>query len=227
MKYAWLLLPLLMLAACARPVVMTDETTVAPVPKKSYLDVATNSAVYRVDPQRSLILVRVGRDGPAARLGHDHAIASESVQGFVELHNDSNQSRADLAFPLRELIVDKAAYRERLELDTEPSEGDIRGTYQNMLKVVSPEMHPWVTINASLAEAGMLSVSITLNGRSVNYLVPASIRSNRSKVTISGQTVITHEDFGLSPFSAAGGLLRVAEELQVFFEISATRLATS
>ena len=38
---------------------------------------------------------------------------------------------------------------------------------------------------------------------------------------------VAHEDFGLSPFSAVGGLLRVAEEMEIIFEVSATRVSAS
>jgi hypothetical protein len=34
---------------------------------------------------------------------------------------------------------------------------------------------------------------------------------------------VRHSDFGLVPFSAAGGLLKVADEVTVDFELVATR----
>ena len=143
------------------------------------------------------------------------------------MHEDPNQSRADVAFAIRELIVDRPKYRDELQLDTTPSESDIAGTYTNMLKVVSPEAHPWITINATIAEPGTLAVAVTLVGRTVNYLVPATIESDGGRATVRGSTTIRHEDFGLSPFSAVGGLLRVSDELGVRFDITAERLNPS
>ena len=215
------------LAGCSDTVEKTDEASIAPLPSDSYLRVADESRVYRIDPQRSVIIVRTGREGPAARLGHDHAIASESVDGFIEVHTDPARSRADLAFAVRELIVDKPVYRDRLGLDTEPSESDVAGTYTNMLKVVPPDAHPWVTINATIAEPAALAVAVTLAGRTVNYVVPATIESDQERATVSGTTSIRHEDFGLSPFSAAGGLLRVSQELGIRFDITAERITRS
>lgn len=214
----------LLLYGCSDNIMPTDEATTPPLPADSYERLVAVSRIYRIDPQRSTIVVEVGRDGPAARLGHDHAIASEKLQGFVEAPTDPARSRADFAFALRELVVDRAVYRDQLGLDTTPSESDIAGTYANMLRVVSPEGHPWVTVNATIAEPGTLAVAVTLAGRTVNYLVPASISTDRERVSVSGSTVIRHEDFGLSPFSAAGGLLRVADELGIHFDITAERL---
>jgi hypothetical protein len=34
---------------------------------------------------------------------------------------------------------------------------------------------------------------------------------------------VRHADFGLAPFSAAGGLLRVAEDIELEFELVANR----
>ncbi|MDJ0916596.1 MAG: YceI family protein [Woeseiaceae bacterium] len=224
MRLAWLCVCIL-LAGCTESAVRTDEATNAPLPADSYLAVADDSRVYRIDPQRSVILVRTGRSGPAARLGHDHAIASESIAGFVEIHDDPNRSRADVAFAIRELIVDKPEYRDQLQLDTTPSESDIAGTYTNMLKVVPPDPHPWITINATIAEPGTLAVAVTLTGRTVNYVVPATIDGDRERATVRGSTTIRHTDFGLSPFSAVGGLLRVSDELDVRFDITAERVS--
>ena len=226
MRLAWLCVCIL-LVGCTESAIKTDEATTAPLPADSYVGAADDSRVYRIDPQRSVVLIRTGRSGPAARLGHDHAIASESVAGFVEIHNDPNQSRADVAFAIRELIVDKTEYRDQLQLDTTPSETDIAGTYTNMLKVVPPDEHPWITINATIAEPGTLAVAVTLIGRTVNYLVPATIESTSDNASVRGSTTIRHEDFGLSPFSAVGGLLRVSDELEIRFDITAERLSPS
>ena len=217
----------LLLAGCSDTIRQTDEASLAPLPSESYLRVAGDSRVYRIDPQRSVIIIETGREGPAARLGHDHAIASESIDGFVEVHADPAQSRADLAFAVRELVVDKSEYRDRLGLDTEPSASDIAGTYTNMLKVVPPDAHPWVTINATIAEPGMLDVAVRLAGRTVNYVVPATIESDGQRAKVTGATTIRHEDFGLSPFSAAGGLLRVSEELGIRFDVTAERISSA
>ncbi len=226
MRFAWLCAWIL-LAGCTESTLRTDETSVAPLPEESYLRAADSSRVYRIDPQRSVIIVRTGREGPAARLGHDHAIASEGLSGFVEVHKDPNRSRADVAFAMRELIVDKQEYRDEFDLDTTPSESDVAGTYANMLKVVPPDMHPWVTINATIAEPGTLAVAVTLAGRTVSYLVPATIDSDGDTATVRGSTTIRHEDFGLSPFSAVGGLLRVSDEMTVRFDITAERFSPS
>lgn len=221
---------LLLLAACSQSIQVRDETSRAPLPETGYLEAASSGArVYRILPQESLILVHVGRAGTMARLGHDHAIASEDVQGFVEISDDRSASRADVALPLRNLIVDKPAYRERLSLETEPSATDIAGTYSNMLKVLEPEPYPWVAVHARIASAdanqAMLSVAVTLHGVASDYLVPVELVIQPNRIEVSGKASIRHQEFGLTPFSAVGGLLRVADELEVEFHLIGASLA--
>ncbi len=207
----------LLLAGCAPVTEFSDEATEAPLP--DYTDAA--GEVYRVDPTRSLLLVRTGRSGPAKRAGHDHAIASESLLGFIELHDDPDRSRADIVFAVRELVVDKPEYRKRLGLDTEPSDADIAGTYTNMLKVLVPEEHAWISLSVRPAEPGKVSVSATVSGTTAEYLVPAIVERNNGQVTVSAQLSVSHSDFGLQPFTALGGLLGVADELDVIIELTA------
>jgi len=224
-----LLVLLAVVAGCAAPGQHAVETTPAPIPADSYIEAAhRGAAVYRILPGQSLLLVRVGRDGPARKLGHDHAVSSENLTGFIAVGGESSESRADIAFAVRDLAVDKPGYRERLGLDTTPSEDDIAGTYKNMLKVLEPELYPWVTARARVASAGargpQLAVSVTLHGATAEFLVPVTLATTGSTLTARGSAEIRHSDFGLVPFSAMGGLLRVADALSVEVLIVAQRV---
>ena len=162
-------------------------------------------------------------------LTSDHAIASEDVQGFVALAADPSASRADIVMPLMSLIVDQAEYRRRLELDTDISSDDKAGTYSNMRKVLEAELFPWVKAEAKFVSAQSappeISVSITMHGIALEYVVPVQIIIDDEQLSVSGRLAVNQSDFGLTPFSAAGGLLRVADELEVDFELVAVRMS--
>jgi polyisoprenoid-binding protein YceI len=220
---------MLLLTACAQRIPFEREMSSLPLPASDYINAAAaGAAVYEILPKESLLLIRVGRAGTMAHLGHDHAIASKDLQGYVEIAADRAKSRADIAMPLKSLIVDQADYRERLKLESSPSPDDIAGTYSNMRRVLEAEEFPWVTVKVRFATDNSMPAdtraSITLHGVSLDFTVPVEINFDEKRMSVSGRLAVTQSDFGLMPFSAVGGLLRVADELQVEFELVAVRL---
>jgi polyisoprenoid-binding protein YceI len=221
--------PLALLAACAQPEWVPGDTSAPPLPERVYRDAARQGeAVYRVDSQQSRVFMRTGRDGPMKSAGHDHVIASVDVEGLVLVSDDPGKSRADLRLPLQQLVVDDPAYREKFGLEPELPESAIEGTTNNMQdKVLESNLFPWATASVrllSIHEAqAELDVTVNVHGTSLDYTVPADLDIGPDAMTVSGSMTVQHGDFGLTPFSAAGGLLRVAEDIEIVFEIKARR----
>lgn len=226
-------LPLLtLLAACAEPTPMPEERSPPPLPEAIYMEAARRgAAVYRIQPRESLVLVQVGRAGPMKRLGHDHVVASEDVEGLAMLGDDPAMARADLRIPLRSLVVDKPGYRTRFGLDATVDEAAIESTYRNMQdEVLDSAQYPWAEVRAQFASATddppTLNVSVTLNGTAFDYLVPVELELDDRRLVVTGEMAMEHGDFGLPSYSAAGGLLRVAERLELEFSLVARRMTT-
>jgi len=215
---------LFVLTACTQPVPIEDETASPPLPEASYAAAArAGASVFRIQAQESLLLVRVGRAGTMQRFGHEHAVASEDVLGLIEINSDPSASRAYIVLPIRNLIVDKPEYRDRLGLETGPSADDMAKTYTNMLRVFEPQLYPWVVVEVRFATAqsgrSTLAASITLHGSTFEYLLPVDLEVDAERLVVSGQATIRHSDFDVMPFSAAGGLMRVADEFEVQFRL--------
>lgn len=223
------LVPMALLAACAQPEWVPGDTTAPPLPDRVYEQAARKGeAVYRVDPQQSRVYMRTGRDGPMKASGHDHVIASADVEGLVLLGSDPGKSRADLRLPLQQLIVDDPAHRERFGLESELSESAVEGTTRNMQdKVLESGLFPWATVGVRLlsmqADQAQLDVSVTVHGTTYDYRVPAELEVEPETLRVSGSMTVSHADFGLTPFSAAGGLLRVADDIEVVFDLVALK----
>ena len=223
------LLPLALLAACAQPEWVPEDTSAPPLPERVYQQAERKGgAVYRVDPMASRVFVRTGREGPMKAAGHNHVIASTDIEGLVLVGDDPQTSRADLRLPLQQLIVDDPAYRERFDLEPGLSESAIEGTTRNMQdKVLESGRFPWATISVrvlSMQEGrSELDVSVTMHGTTVDYRVPAELAVDAETLRVAGSMTIGHADFGLTPFSTAGGLLSVAEAIEIVFEITARR----
>jgi len=223
------LVPLALLAACAQPEWVPEDASAPPLPEREYREAArSGDAVYRVDPQQSRVFVRTGRDGPMKAAGHDHVIASADIEGLVLVSKKPGGSRADLRLPLQQLIVDDPGYREKFGLEPDLPDSAVEGTTRNMQeKVLESNRFPWATASVrvrSMQEGqAELDVTVTVHGMSSAYTVPAEFSVDPETLSVAGSMSLAHGDFGLTPFSAAGGLLRVAEEIEIAFEIHAAK----
>ncbi|MBO9512784.1 MAG: YceI family protein [Variovorax sp.] len=188
---------------------------------------ARGDNVQRVDPAGSLVTLTVGRAGSLARLGHDHVIASRSVQGYVA----PGLGRADLYVPLAELTVDEAALRAQAGLATQPTDADIEGTRSNMRdKVLQVQAFPYALVRVRNVEPQALSpgrtqafVSVTLLGITRTSTVPLDLDTTPEETTARGTLQLKQSDFGIAPFSLFGGALQVKDEVEVRFELRARK----
>jgi len=181
---------------------------------------APGKKFLRVDPDRSLVVIVVRRDGPLARLGHDHVVASHDVRGYVDMAGD----RADLYIPLDRLEVDEPNLRSEAGLTTQPSEEAVEGTRHNMLeRVLESGRFPFalMRITRRVTDRSKLSVTIALHGTMHTFEIPAQIETLPGGIEISGQLMFNQTDFGITPFSILGGALQVQDRLDLRFRIFA------
>ena len=222
-----LLLWLLILLQGCSPLAPKSVTQSQPddFPDRFFLQ-AKAKQVYKINSQASQIKVIVRRGGLMARLGHDHVVASNHVQGLVFLDRDRQQCRAQLFAPLAMLQVDNPQHREAAAMTTRPSAQDIAGTTSNMLKSLEAETYPFAQLLSADCSGALngQAVPVTLNIHGVSQEMQLAIRLKRSddnQLVVSGDFAILQSDFGIEPFSVMNGLLKVQDRLQLSFELRA------
>ena len=211
------LLAFLLLGGCAvRP---PAPPPAAPVDTGAAWYQQTNKQVYRIDAAQSLITITVRRGGTLARLGHDHVVASRTLEGYAA----PDAGRADLHFRLDQMTVDEPALRSAAGLDTQPSEDAIAGTRTNMLtRVLEAERYPVVLLHAErTAAADTLRLTVTLHGVARTMEVPARIERTGSTLTASGDLRLLQTDFGITPMSVMAGAMTVQDAMELHFTIVA------
>ncbi|SHG67492.1 YceI-like domain-containing protein [Massilia sp. CF038] len=221
MKPILSILMTLLLASCALqappPVPPPAASPSAPDAPAWYQQAARDGVlVCAIDSAKSLITVLVRRGGPMARFGHDHVVASRSVEGFAA----PAAGRADVQFRLDALSVDEPGLRQEAGLDTQPDADAIAGTRTNMLtRVLDAETYPLVQLHAerSTADSQKVNLTITLHGVTKTLAVPVIVESN----TASGAFTLLQSDFGITPMSVMGGAIKVQDELALQFRLVA------
>ncbi|UOD29894.1 YceI family protein [Massilia violaceinigra] len=214
---------LVLVAGCASTTAPPPAPTPAAPAFGWYRDAARAQQVLRIDAALSLITVTVRRGGTFARMGHDHVVASRSIEGFVA----PDAGRADFRFRLDQMTVDETDLRTKAGLATQPDPDAIAGTRTNMLtRVLDAERFPLVELHAERAagkgdKVQTLRLTVTLHGVSRTLDVPTTIERDAGGLTASGTFILNQSDFGITPMSVMGGALTVQDPMELAFRIVA------
>ena len=207
---------------------VTETRPVAPSPAP--VIVPSAAPRYAVDPQASEIRLLIYRDGPLARFGHNHVIVGR-VQGEIRAGATAAGSGFRLEIPAQSLAVDPPAARaeEGEEFVAQVSESARRGTRENMLgaEVLDAAVHPLIRIE-SVALTGppwapTVTARVTLRGTTRDLSFPAAVVRQGDGLVVIASFPIRQSDFGIQPFSALNGGLRVRDALDARLRVVARR----
>jgi polyisoprenoid-binding protein YceI len=186
---------------------------------------------YRIDAERSEVLILVYRDGRLASLGHNHVVGVRQLSGEVIVAEDPAQSSWQLDFPAAALSVDDPQLRasQGEAFQSELDAAAIAGTREHMLGplLLDAARYPLIHLQSAQArsEADGLHVStrIVVRDHAVEMAVPVAVQRSPEELIASGDFDLTHAQLGLTPYSVALGALRVAERMQVHYRLVALR----
>jgi polyisoprenoid-binding protein YceI len=192
----------------------------------------SGAGVYRIDPQKSDVVLLIYRDGALSTFGHNHVVSLKDFKGTIHLLPKLEQSRVELEIPVDRLIVDDAALR-RLEGDdfpSQPSNNDIEATRTNMLgeALLNAKQFPVIKVTGTSGpvdakNSAMLDLSVQLVGREIKLTLPCTLKLEGDQLEASGAVELSHRQLGLKPFSALLGSLRVAEQMKFRYRIRASK----
>ncbi len=195
---------------------------------------AQGESVYDLDPARSKLRAYIYRAGPMARQGHSHVIVARDWQGALVLDADRpDDARLDLRIPVAALEMDPPAVRESLggafgsDLTSQAREG----TRDNMLgpELLMAKRYPAIAV--SLADVTgelprpILTLRVSVRDRTARVPVPVAVTRRDGQIRAEGRLILRHSQLGLTPFSAFGGALRVAEPITIEFDLVGERRA--
>lgn len=220
----------LLLAACAAPVrppagdVTGDVTRAVTQPVEK---VAAVGRQYTVVSEDSELRILVFADGPLARLGHPHVIGGNVISGNIWLAEDFHRSSLELFVDVPALRVDDPKWRLAEGFDPQMDDDAIAGTGDNLRSpaVLDADRYPQIVIR-SVAVSGPrwqpdVTMEITLRGDTRAMIVPVALDIAGGTITATGRFLLRQTEFGIEPFSALGGRLRVADDILVRFRIAA------
>jgi hypothetical protein len=188
--------------------------------------------MFEIDPEPSVVTLRVQRAGPMARLGHNHLVRSGAESGQAWIAEALEKSGFDVRVSVADFVVDDPAARQKAGPDfASMLPEDARdGTRRNLLRpeVLDAERYPVIAVQAaSLSgtwEAPVALADVWVKGRTMRIEVPLELQRGGGSLTAHGSFRIRQSDFGIAPFSVAGGAIQVADEVTIEFDIHTSEI---
>jgi polyisoprenoid-binding protein YceI len=184
---------------------------------------AQKARTYSIVPAESSFWVFVGKTGLFSGLAHNHEIGVKSFSGRVTLPEaGASASTLELDVDARSLVV----------LDKNVSDKDRNEIYNSMhTTVLESAKHQKITFRSvsvtDVKEAGnnsyslILNGDLTLHGVTKRIAVPLTATITPQQIKASGKYTLKQTDYGIKPYSAAGGTIKVKNEVVVNFAIVA------
>lgn len=179
---------------------------------------------YAVQPTESTFTVKVGRAGFLKIFGHDHRIEVRRYEGEVTWRPDAPESSSvQLEFEAASLTV---ADSEVSESERQEIQGDME------TKVLEIDTYPTIRFDSKQVRItkgngqeyeSTVTGELALHGVTRDVEVPLRFQLSEGELRASGKLKIKGSDFGIEPVSVAGGTVKTKDELELEFDLVATR----
>jgi len=187
----------------------------------------SRTRTYTISPSESNFWVFVGKSGLFSALAHDHEIGVKSFGGRVvipEAGTSAGASGGSL-----EMEVDAPSL---VVLDKKPSEEDKKKIFNSMHnEVLESAKYQKITFKSvsvgDLKQTGndaysfVVNGDLTLRGVTKRIAVPVAATITPQQLRVTGKYTLRQTDYGIKPYSAAGGTIKVKNEVVVNFDIVA------
>ena len=174
-----------------------------------------SNGTFSLGPQVGHIRLHTGRAGAAAKAGHDLVIEAKQWSGTATV-GDAAESSVSVEVVASSLEVISGSGGAKALTD-----GDIGKIHKNIKEdALSTGKHPTISFRSTgisgTPDAFTITGDLTIVGKTKS--ITLSGKSAGGKVTGTGTIVQT--EFGIKPFSALMGALKVADEVGISFELS-------
>lgn len=176
---------------------------------------------YRVEAGRSRFVVQAFATGMLSAFGHSPTIAIRQFTGEVRFSPDHPESSA-----LRLQI--KA---DSLAVTDDVSDKDRREIQQQMnADVLETARYPEIVFESTKISADKIFASqyraritghLTMHGVTRACVIDAQVIAGADTLRASGEFTLRQTDFSIKPVSAAGGTIKLKDELKFSFDIVA------
>jgi polyisoprenoid-binding protein YceI len=168
---------------------------------------------HKLGPGNGTLTVRTGRSGAAAKAGHDLTIAVDAWEATLTIGDDPSQSSLTLDADADSVrVVDGTGGIQSLGDDDKKN---IKKTIDD--DVLKRDNIQFRSTSVEASDNGRIIVQgdLTLRGKTQPLSFDLAIADDGR---VSGSATVKQTDFGMKPYSALFGALKVADEVTVAIE---------
>lgn len=171
------------------------------------------SGTHSIGPENGTLTVHTFRAGMGAKIGHDLVLEARKWNGTVNVDADNPAgSSVEVTVDLNSLdIVNATGGVKPL------SDKDKADIAKNIEKTLDTGKHPNVTFKSTSVTGGAPSVTVTGDLTIKGTTRPATLTVTADGDKVTGKTSIVQSDFGIKPFSAMMGALKVRDSIDLEF----------
>jgi polyisoprenoid-binding protein YceI len=181
-----------------------DEISVKPYPQGDSL-MAIPAGTHKLGPDNATLSVKTGRRGAAAKAGHDLVIHVTSWEGTLDADGDPAVTLSADGGSLR-VHEGSGGAKALSDDDKENIQGSID---KDILKKATIT---FASTAVTPTDAGLsVTGDLKLNGKTKPITFDLVVDGE----ALSGTANLTQSDFGMKPFSALFGALKVTDEIEI------------
>ena len=181
------------------------------------------AAEYTVDGTRSVLLVRVWKEGAGSVFAHDHVARATKLSGTVRWDPAKpDASAVQIQVETAGLVMDEPNLRRRLQMPALPdvNRREIQNTMRGP-KQLDVANYPTITFRSQRVDSvgeGKVRIAgaFTLHGQTREVTFAATVERRGEYLHATGSFRFRQSDYGITPYSFRGAVANRDEvELQV------------
>lgn len=190
---------------------------------------AAEPTPWTLDLAATELAVKTWKAGAAASLAHDHVARAPKFSGTASLDDSGKPESLALSLTVdaAALVPDEPEARRKYHLPNTPvPESDRKKVLQNMLGDEQLDVAKFPTIGFAVSkvfreESGALQClgKLTLHGVTKELLFPITVKTSDRQVEGDARVRFKTSDFGVKPYSAALGLIRNKDEVELVVHV--------
>lgn len=171
---------------------------------------------YNLGPTDGTLQVKTGRQGMASKAGHDLTLEASNWKATVTVDAEPAQSEVKATIEPRSLAVVAATGGAK-----PVSDKDKKDIMKNIAGLLGNNSITFESTSVQVRgdSGATLLGNLSIAGQSREVTLDLTIESNGTGARLTGRVPIVQSNFGVKPFTAMMGALKVKDEVEVDLDV--------